>query len=62
MQQPLFFPGGERFEGNYLNPSTPLQGTMHYSNGDRYEGSFRNNLRDGIGNYHYQTTKEVYEG
>ena len=61
-QPPLFFPGGERFEGSYLNPSTPLQGTMHYANGDSYAGSFKNNMRHGSGIYHYQSTKEVYDG
>ena len=60
MQQPLFLPGGQRFEGNYLNPSTPLQGTMNYPNGDQYVGSFKNNLRHGTGTYHYRNTKEMY--
>lgn len=53
----LLLPGGERFEGTYLNPTTPLQGTLTYPNGDTYAGSFRNNQRTGFGTYNYVATR-----
>ena len=58
----LILPGGERFEGSYLNSTTPLQGKLNYLNGDVYIGTFKNNLRHGYGTYNYHATREIYEG
>lgn len=55
--KPLFFPNGDRFDGAFLNATTPLQGTFSYSNGDQYIGSFSNSMRHGHGKYTYFATK-----
>ncbi len=55
------YPGGERYEGEFLDGKRHGRGTMYYPNGDRYEGEYVDGKRHGMGTMYY-AAGGVYAG
>ena len=50
----IYYPNGDRYEGNFLNDQLNGFGTYYFKKGDSWTGNFTNGQFNGIGKYFYE--------